>query len=56
MEALHSRLRRIFDPEERPLKNTPALSFPRKRESEKILKGLDSRFRRNDDLPGFGIN
>jgi ParB-like chromosome segregation protein Spo0J len=26
----------------RPLKNPPALSFPRKRESMKPLKGLDS--------------
>ncbi len=55
-------LRRLKADEARPLKNTPALSFPRipdrgpgqARESMKPSKGLDSCFRRNDDLPGFG--
>ena len=34
--------------------NLTFLSFPRKRESMKPLKGLDSCFRRNDDLLRFG--
>jgi len=36
--------------------NLTFLSFPRKRESMKPLKGLDSCFRRNDDLLIFGRN
>jgi hypothetical protein len=36
--------------------NPTFLSFPRKRESMKPLKGLDSCFRQNDDLLSFGQN
>ena len=35
---------------------SPRLSFPRKRESMKPLKGLDFCFCRNDDLLSFGRN
>jgi len=34
----------------------PRIVIPAKAGIQKILKGLDSCFRRNDDLPGFGRN
>jgi len=46
----------FFIPQYETFENLPSFVIPAKAGIHKTLKGLDSCFRRNDDLLGFGRN